>query len=76
MELTDSGSLLDRFARMAGRGVVESEQELIEMREVRNEIAHEYLLGDVADFFNSVFVLSSLKLQVVENLFVLSAKIH
>ena len=44
IELTDEESILDRLARAEKRGVITSADEWRELRELRNEIAHDYLI--------------------------------
>jgi len=55
LELTDEGSLIDRFNRMEKRGLVKSANELIEMRKLRNQIAHEYVFEDLMPLYENVF---------------------
>lgn len=44
IELTDDGTILDRLARAEKRGIITSAEEWRELRELRNEIAHDYLI--------------------------------
>ena len=44
IELTDDGTVLDRLARAEKRGIISSANEWRELRELRNEIAHDYLI--------------------------------
>jgi len=55
LELSDEGSLIDRFNRMEKRGLVKTANELIEMRKLRNQIAHEYVLEDLIPLYKNVF---------------------
>jgi uncharacterized protein YutE (UPF0331/DUF86 family) len=55
LELTDEGSLIDRFNRVEKRGIVTDAQTLIEMRKVRNQIAHDYVLEELIPLYQSVF---------------------
>ncbi len=55
LELTDEGSLIDRFNRMEKRSLVKSANELIEMRKLRNQIAHEYVFEDLMPLYENVF---------------------
>lgn len=43
-ELTAEGSLLDRLNRFEKRGIIASAADWRQIRELRNEIAHEYLI--------------------------------
>ena len=69
IELTDSGSTLDRFSRIASRGIVDNEQVLIKFRELRSEIAHEYLVSDLSEFYNDLFTWSECMVEVVVQVF-------
>jgi uncharacterized protein with von Willebrand factor type A (vWA) domain len=44
VELVDDGTILDRLARAEKRGIIASAEEWRELRELRNEIAHDYLI--------------------------------
>jgi hypothetical protein len=44
VELADEGTMLDRLARAEKRGLIASVEEWRELRELRNEIAHDYLI--------------------------------
>src|ERR1700728_5101482 len=44
MELQDEGSAIDRLNRMEKRKIIESSSSWRELRDLRNEIAHEYLI--------------------------------
>jgi uncharacterized protein YutE (UPF0331/DUF86 family) len=53
-ELDEPGSVLDVLARAEKRGLIESVEQFRLIREVRNEVAHEYLLQDLGELFQSV----------------------
>lgn len=44
VELADEGTMLDRLARAEKRGIIDSANEWRELRELRNQIAHDYLI--------------------------------
>lgn len=44
IELSDEGTGIDRLNRMEKRGIIESTASWKELREIRNQIAHEYLI--------------------------------
>jgi len=46
IELQDEGTGLDRLNRMEKRNIIESTKLWKELRELRNEIAHEYLIEE------------------------------
>jgi hypothetical protein len=54
LELVDEGSLLDRFNRMEKRDIANAE-ELVEMRKLRNRIAHDYALADLIQLHQEAF---------------------
>jgi len=66
LELTDEGSLIDRFNRMEKRGIVTNAQELIEMRKLRNRIAHDYALEDLFPLYQSVFLQCEMLFNLVD----------
>lgn len=64
VELSEGGTLLDVLLRAEKRGLVESADEFLEIRELRNEIAHEYAEEDLKSLFLSVYQ-NALKLIVI-----------
>lgn len=68
IELVDEGSLLDRLARMEQRGVIDSMETWAEIRELRNQIAHDYVVADLAELQRSVFEFCPLLLGVLDGL--------
>jgi uncharacterized protein YutE (UPF0331/DUF86 family) len=53
LELEEGGTLLDVLNRAEKRGLVASADQFRELRELRNEIAHEYALDDLRTLFAS-----------------------
>lgn len=51
IELVDDGSLIDRMNRAEKRGVIDSAALWREIRQLRNQIAHEYVLSDQRELF-------------------------
>lgn len=66
-ELEDSGSVLDVLAKAEKRGLIESLDQFRLIREVRNEIAHEYLLEDLGELFQKVKDYTPLLLAAIES---------
>jgi hypothetical protein len=64
--LEDEGSLLDRLNRAEKRGQIASAEQWREIRELRNQIAHEYVLEDLRELFEAVFRRAPLLLDAVE----------
>jgi len=54
VELEDAGTLIDVVNRAEKRGLIESSNRLRELKDLRNEIVHEYETDDLADTFESV----------------------
>lgn len=65
LELTPDGTLLDRIQRAEKRGWVESAGDLVQIRELRNLIAHEYAADRLPEIYQSVAVLTPRLLAVV-----------
>lgn len=55
LELVDEGSLIDRLTRMEKRGVIESLDRWLEIRELRNPIAHDYVAENLVALQLEVF---------------------
>ena len=54
VELEDQGTLLDVLNRAQKRGLIDSVDEIRLIRELRNDIVHEYTSGKLADLFADV----------------------
>lgn len=54
VELSEGGTLLDVLLRAEKRGLVESADKFLEIRELRNEISHEYATDDLPALFEAV----------------------
>lgn len=57
-ELEPQGSLIDRINRAEKRGAIESAATLRKIRELRNEIAHEYSPSAISGFYAEVLQLA------------------
>jgi hypothetical protein len=55
VEFFDSGSLIDVLNRAEQRGVIDSVLELRSIKDIRNEIAHEYKETELTELFAAVF---------------------
>ncbi len=55
LELVDEGTLLDRLSRLEKRKLIPDMNQWVRIRELRNEIAHEYLLEDLRSLQIQVF---------------------
>lgn len=65
MLLEDEGTLLDRLNRAEKRGVIHSVEQWREIRELRNQIAHEYVLSDLRELFEAVIRVTPVLLETV-----------
>jgi hypothetical protein len=55
VEFLDSGSLIDVLNRAEKRGIIDSVLELRSIKDIRNEIAHEYKETELTELFVAVF---------------------
>jgi hypothetical protein len=55
VEFLDSGSLIDVLNRAEQRGIIDSVLELRSIKDIRNEIAHEYKDAELTELFAAVF---------------------
>ena len=67
LELTPEGSLLDRIQRAEKRGWVQSAQDLVRIRELRNLVAHEYAAYRMAEIYAGIALLAPSLLAIVPN---------
>ncbi len=74
LDLEDRGTVRDRINRAEKRKVIESADEFIDIRMVRNEIAHEYKRQTVLEIFERVLLLTPSLMNAVENIEVYSNK--
>ena len=65
LELTPDGTVLDRIQRAEKRGWIESSRDLVEIRELRNLIAHEYAADKMPDIYQAVSLLTPNLLMIV-----------
>jgi hypothetical protein len=68
VELVDEGTILDRLDRAEKRGVIASAAEWRELRELRNEIAHDYLIESSDRVLTEAFQRSPKLLEAVDQL--------
>ena len=68
VELESGGTLLDVLARAEKRGLIESVDQFRLLRELRNEIAHEYALEDLTELFRSVKEQAPALFQIVDRI--------
>lgn len=56
MELEEEGTVRDRINKAEKKGLIEDAQKFVYLRELRNEIAHDYRLKDIIDLYEKVFL--------------------
>lgn len=66
LEFEKEGSLLDVLNRAHKRGLVQSIEEVREIRELRNDIAHEYAPTNLKDLFAETLRLSGSLLEIID----------
>ena len=65
LELISGGTLLDRIQRAEKRSWVDSASDLLQIRELRNLIAHEYAADKMAEIYQAVTALTPVLLAIV-----------
>ncbi len=68
LEMTPDGSLLDRFHRAEKRGWVENARELVQIRELRNLIAHEYAADQMLEIYRATMLLADKLVNIVPSI--------
>lgn len=65
LELEDQGTLLDTLNRAEKRGLIVSAADFREIRELRNEIAHEYAQENLRPLFDSILEHTPTLLEII-----------
>ena len=68
VEFEDIGTIIDIMNRAAKRGIVQSVEILHALKDLRNNIVHEYHVTELAGFFTDVVKHTPLLLEIIENL--------
>ncbi len=74
LDLEEPGTVRDRINRAEKKGVVESADDFIKIRILRNEIAHEYKPETIYDIFEQVMELAPVLLKSVDCLLLYSKR--
>lgn len=74
LDLEEAGTVRDRINRAEKKGVVESADDFIKIRILRNEIAHEYKPETIYDIFEQVMNLAPVLLKSVDSLLLYSKR--
>jgi hypothetical protein len=72
LNLETSGTVRDRINRAEKMGAINSADEFIEIRILRNEIAHEYKSETIHEIFEQVMALTPVLLKSVDSILVCS----
>lgn len=67
VEFESGGTMIDVFNRTHKRGLFESVDEIRQIKDLRNDIAHEYVLYDIKSIFSETFYFTPKLLDIVEN---------
>ena len=68
LDLDDEGTVRDRINRAEKKGLIKSADEFIDIRILRNEIAHEYKTETIYSIFIKVLALSVTLLKSIETI--------
>jgi uncharacterized protein with HEPN domain len=63
IELEERGSALDRINRAEKRGIIRSAADFRQIRELRNQIAHEYASNDFTVMFREILAVSPILIE-------------
>ncbi|MHC4269489.1 MAG: hypothetical protein ACYSTS_13600 [Planctomycetota bacterium] len=74
IEFDDEGTIRDRINRAEKKGLIESADTFIQIRIVRNDIAHEYHTENLKDIYKKVLELTPYLLNCVERIIVYCKK--
>jgi hypothetical protein len=66
VELMNSGSIIDAANGAEKRGIVDSVSDLRDLKDIRNEIAHEYETEDIRTLFAQVLEATSLLFEIAD----------
>jgi uncharacterized protein YutE (UPF0331/DUF86 family) len=67
VELEDTGTVIDIMNRAEKRGIVSSAELLHTIKDLRNNIAHEYKITEITRFFSDVIKYTPLLLEIIQN---------
>ncbi len=65
-EFEETGTLIDVLGRAEKRGLLSSIEEARKIRELRNDIVHEYMIEDIQDIYRSLLYCTPLLLMIIE----------
>lgn len=68
IELVDEGTILDRLQRMEKRAIIQSAAEWRHIRELRNQVAHDYVVENLSQFYAEIIAKSPLLIALLPQL--------
>lgn len=74
LDLEDEGTIRDRINRAEKKGIINSAEDFINIRLLRNEISHEYKSDTIYDIYESVLALTPVLLESVHNIYSYASK--
>lgn len=75
-EFEETGALLDAANRAVKRGLIESTSELRDLKDIRNEIMHEYAIDDLSGLYTDIYRATPLLLTLLERIGVYLEQTH
>jgi len=69
VELEDKGTLIDAVNRAHKRGLINSADEIRELRELRNQIVHEYIKDELQNIFLEILKYTPVLISICNNIF-------
>lgn len=66
LEMENSGSLIDVVNRAHKRNLIDSVDEIRKLKELRNEIVHDYTSKELKEIFHAVFIKTPLVIELIK----------
>ncbi len=66
VEMVSGGTIIDIVNRSHKRGLFENVDEIRQLKDLRNEIAHEYVLDDIKELFKEIFRFTPLLFDIAD----------
>jgi uncharacterized protein with HEPN domain len=74
VELEDRGTLLDSINRAHKRNLINSVEEMREIRDLRNQIVHEYIKEDLQEVFKDILEFTPRLITICDNVIIYCEK--
>lgn len=66
--MVDEGTILDRLQRMEKRAIIQSAAEWRHIRELRNQVAYDYIVEDLVQLYAEIITKSSILIGLLPQL--------